>query len=77
MYRPRILCLLWRNFCANFKRPTCLTNGAQFILSVFFRLTGCIAYMANVFFIYLALMLTTVLKAELAVLFTLLTAFTL
>lgn len=32
--------------------------------------------MANVFF-YLALMLTTVLKAELAVLFTLLTAFTL
>lgn len=33
--------------------------------------------MANVFFIYLALMLTTVLKAELAVLLTLLTAFTL
>ena len=32
--------------------------------------------MANVFF-YLALMLTTVLKAELAALFTLLTAFTL
>ena len=54
----------------------CLANGAQFIVSVFFRLTGCIAYMANVFF-YLALMLTTVLKAELAVLFTLLTAFTL
>ena len=45
-------------------------------MSVFFRLTRCIAYMANVFF-YLALMLTTVLKAELAVLFTLLTAFTL
>ena len=45
-------------------------------MSVFFRLTGCIAYVANVFF-YLALMLTTVLKAELAVLLTSLTAFTL
>lgn len=56
---------------------TCLTNGAQFILSVFFRLTGCIAYVANIFIFYLTLMLTTVLKTELAELFTLLTAFTL
>ena len=46
-------------------------------MSVFFRLTGCIAYVANIFIFYLTLMLTTVLKAELAVLFTLLTAFTL